>query len=123
MRLYPDIHEIAARGSRSYADMKADRDRLAAELDACRADRLELSRRLDQFENNRDILAARVVALREALTGLMDEVRGLVAESEGVYGLHMNGDGAPWDELLPGGQFERLGSLDVAARVLQGADA
>jgi len=43
---------------------------------------------------------------------LVDELDGLVGESYGVSGLHLNGDVAPWDELLPGGRFERLSSLD-----------
>ena len=33
-------------------------------------------------------------------------VRMLIEESRGVDGLHLNGDVAPWDELLAGGQFE-----------------
>lgn len=49
-----------------------------------------------------DVLAARLV----------DELDGLVGESGGVFGLHINGDVATWDELLPGGRFERLSSLD-----------
>lgn len=43
---------------------------------------------------------------------LVDELDGLVGESDGVSGLHLNGDVATWDELLPGGRFERLSSLD-----------
>lgn len=43
---------------------------------------------------------------------LVDELDGLVGESDGVSGLHRNGDVATWDELLPGGRFERLSSLD-----------
>jgi hypothetical protein len=30
----------------------------------------------------------------------------LIDDSEGVYGLHLNGDGAPWDSLRTGGSFE-----------------
>lgn len=33
-------------------------------------------------------------------------VRALIVESEGVTGLHQNGDTAPWDSLLPGGGHE-----------------
>ena len=33
-------------------------------------------------------------------------VRDLIADSEGVAGLHLNGDMAPWDELRTGGRFE-----------------
>ena len=30
----------------------------------------------------------------------------LISESGGVYGLHLNGEVAPWDELLAGGRLE-----------------
>lgn len=30
----------------------------------------------------------------------------LINESKGVYGLHLNGDPSPWEELLEGGRFE-----------------
>jgi hypothetical protein len=33
-------------------------------------------------------------------------VEELIADSEGVYGLHLNGDGAPWESLRAGGSFE-----------------
>lgn len=36
----------------------------------------------------------------------LDAVRQLIYESQGVTGLHFNGDLAPWDELMPGGEFE-----------------
>jgi len=41
-------------------------------------------------------------AAREALLSL-DE---LISSSGGVYGLHLNGDQAPWDELCVGGRYE-----------------
>lgn len=34
-------------------------------------------------------------------------VRNLMNDSSGVYGLHLNGDPAPWEELEQGGQFEQ----------------
>lgn len=46
--------------------------------------------------------------LMSALHGVMDDIQGLISESYGVSGLHLNGDVAPWDEILPGGRFERL---------------
>ena len=49
---------------------------------------------------------------------LVDELDGLVSESDGVSGLHLNGDVASWDELLPGGRFERLSSLDELREAL-----
>lgn len=33
-------------------------------------------------------------------------VAELIESSHGVTGLHLNGDVAPWDELLTGGRFE-----------------
>ena len=47
------------------------------------------------------------------------ELVGLIEESSGVYGLHLNGDVSPWDELLPQGRFERLTSLHDAIEALQ----
>lgn len=66
-------------------------------------------------------IAARAAALLqqppgEELTALAREVWDLVAESQGVAGLHLNGDIAPWEELLPGGRFERLSSLPEPPR-------
>lgn len=58
---------------------------------------------------------------REALAGLVDDIEGLMCESDGVTGLHMNGDVARWGELLPGGRFERLTYLAVARELLAAA--
>ncbi len=56
-----------------------------------------------------DVAQARIAELEAALArqavGLA-AVQGLIDESHGVYGLHRNDDGAPWDELLAGGRFE-----------------
>jgi len=38
--------------------------------------------------------------MHEALSHLLKAIRDLVAESDGVAGLHLNGDIATWDELL-----------------------
>lgn len=59
--------------------------------------------------------------LREALANLVHEIDDLVSESEGVAGLHLNGDVAEWDDLLPGGPYERLSSLNDARAALKGA--
>jgi hypothetical protein len=45
------------------------------------------------------LLVADAEVLRQAF-------KDLVAESGGVYGLHQNGDPAPWSELCRGGRFE-----------------
>ena len=50
----------------------------------------------------------------EMLLALVDELDCLIGESGGVYGLHLNGDPSPWSEILQGGRFERLCSLDDA---------
>ncbi|PTR05381.1 MULTISPECIES: hypothetical protein [unclassified Novosphingobium] len=41
-----------------------------------------------------------------ALRALRKDIDDLVNHSQGVAGLHMNGDIAEWDSLLPGGSFE-----------------
>ena len=46
--------------------------------------------------------------------GALGEVQDLISESHGVYGLHMNGDDSPWNELEQGGRFERLTTLNEA---------
>jgi hypothetical protein len=53
------------------------------------------------------------------LKKLADDVFDLISESNGVCGLHLNGDVATWDELMKGGRFEEwLSSLDDASTVL-----
>ena len=48
-------------------------------------------------------------------------VQSLINESQGVAGLHLNGDLAPWDELLAGGRFEEwLRDFSEAARAAGG---
>lgn len=51
------------------------------------------------LKDERDALAAHV----ECLT---NDIMELIESSEGVYGLHLNGDPAAWNELLAGGRFE-----------------
>lgn len=58
-------------------------------------------------------LRAELEALMGASADLVADVDGLIGESAGVAGLHLNGDVAEWDALLPGGRFERLSSLDI----------
>lgn len=60
-----------------------------------------------------------VDALVEALRTLIHDISGLISESCGVDGLHLNGDVAPWESLLEGGEFECwLGGLSVAESAL-----
>lgn len=53
--------------------------------------------------------------LIEAMRKGIDAVTGVMSDSEGVSGLHLNGDIATWSELTTGGQFEEhLMPLDKA---------
>lgn len=56
--------------------------------------------------------------LLSVLQGLAGEVLDLISESDGVAGLHLNGDLAPWGELVAGGRFERLAHLDIAEALI-----
>lgn len=47
-----------------------------------------------------------IAELLEALEELKQCVCDLVADSDGVAGLHLNGDLAHWHELMPGGMYE-----------------
>ena len=50
-----------------------------------------------------------IAALRaetEPLRAAVKDVCELMVESCGVYGLHRNGAGAPWEEIRRGGEFE-----------------
>lgn len=63
--------------------------------------------------------------LLSVLDAVVGEIIGLIEESSGVYGLHLNGDNAPWGELENGGRFERLSTLpnavDLIAKAKGGA--
>jgi hypothetical protein len=53
--------------------------------------------------------------MMKALDGLSEALWYLIEGSRGVCSLHLNGDDAPWTELLAGGQFEEwLKALDKA---------
>lgn len=54
-----------------------------------------------------------------ASTKLADDMHELIGNSEGVAGLHQNGDVADWDSLMAGGQHEGwLSSLDEMDQIL-----
>ena len=48
----------------------------------------------------------------------IESVRGLIDDSKGVVGLHLNGDVAEWSELEEGGRFEEWLSLFNSAERL-----
>lgn len=47
-----------------------------------------------------------VVVPRDVMQKAIEDFDALTGESEGVYGLHLNGNPAPWDELTAGGYLE-----------------
>ena len=79
-----------------------------------RAERWEGNYRIlrSQLDDATVVAQDRLTALRAAeadakrLRRGIDAVQVLINESRGVVGLHLNGDEAPWDELLAGGRFE-----------------
>lgn len=68
---------------------------------------------------------ARVPTLEAALLAadeLADAVEYLINVSDGVYGLHLNGDPAPWSDLTEGGRFEEWLAPLAAYRKAAGAE-
>ncbi|HHQ4697433.1 TPA: hypothetical protein ACSP2Q_000075 [Aeromonas veronii] len=64
-------------------------------------------------------LQAKCAELKVALESLVGDIDALIKESGGVYGLHQNGDPAPWGELVAGGRHETwLLSLSDAAELI-----
>ena len=62
---------------------------------------------------------ARKEGIEEMRPGI-EAVEGLIDNSHGVDGLHLNGDIAPWDELRTGGVYmEWLGEFDHALEKLK----
>ena len=47
-----------------------------------------------------------LVEIVKKLSSGIKSVRALIDESDGVSGLHLNGDAATWEELQQRGQFE-----------------
>lgn len=84
----------------------------------------DLHARLSAETARADKAEAEAKALREALKEVVSTFDDLIAESGGVYGLHLNGDNAPWESLIAGGRFEEWTSgLEVArATLAQPAD-
>lgn len=57
----------------------------------------------------------------EAAKALLEDIVSLIGESSGVYGLHLNGNASPWDEIIKGGGFERLPDLIETAQTIEAA--
>jgi hypothetical protein len=75
-----------------------------------RREKTELAK--SRFELNERLLK-RIAELKAGIKS----VEELIDDSEGVYGLHLNGDDAPWCSLRTGGSFEEwLLDFDKAAQ-------
>ena len=70
----------------------------------------------DEIETLRQQLAA-ALATCDVKDLALQELSDLISESSGVYGLHLNGDLSPWDEIEQGGRFERFTSLPDALAI------
>lgn len=84
-------------------------------------DQNELFYMLEGFVRKSEYFLSLIQAKDEALKVMgagLEAVNGLMCASDGVAGLHLNGDIAPWAELTTGGQFEEhLSPLDEAVKV------
>jgi hypothetical protein len=86
----------------------------------CQHAAIEVNNIVDLLKEHEDKVAnleEENAQLKKALAA----VRTLMNNSEGVSGLHMNGDVAPWDELLEGGRFEEwLIEFSKAESIIKG---
>ena len=58
---------------------------------------------------------------QEILIAGLKAVRELINNSQGIYGLHLNGDPSPWQEIEEGGRFEEwLIDFNKAEREIEG---
>ena len=74
---------------------------------------------IQRLEREVEELKVWVAKLRDALEGLVEDLDELITQSGGVYGLHLNGDPAPWSDLLAGGKYEEwLCQLEEAKLVV-----
>ena len=98
------------------AELEAERDELVRfKGDAIRACAKHRCSKWEAALMDAEARAEKAEAEVERLRKGIAAVSSLIADSSGVYGLHLNGDPAPWDELLSGGRFEEwLADFDAA---------
>ena len=72
------------------------------ENDAMLDDIKSLRRQIAEVTAERELFSKQTVVIWKAVRAVQD----LIDQSQGVYGLHLNGEGAPWETLRKGGQFE-----------------
>lgn len=96
-------------------------ERLSIEYD-CEFAECKMSEQAVEIKRLQDELE-RILAKCERLTKGIKAVADLIEQSGGVYGLHLNGDPAPWSDLTTGGYFENwLIDFDDALQALADAE-
>lgn len=89
-------------------------------MNRCQYCSREVSRRLE-YERQLKAVEHEAKQLRLRARKLAKQLRSLIADSDGVVGLHRNGDVAEWGELLRGGAYEDwLDGLDDLEELLPG---
>jgi len=58
------------------------------------------------YEKLKQFLAQELHHLQDKHEQVLSEIENLIAESSGVYGLHLNGDPADWQWLIENGWLE-----------------
>ncbi len=96
--LYGMEEKIADLMARNKA-LKGEVERLRTERDQALASQEAAIKSWTTCSNERNQLKAQINGMKQAIDDL-------VRNSEGVAGLHQNGDVAPWNDLLAGGRFE-----------------
>jgi predicted nuclease with TOPRIM domain len=92
-----------------YEGISAANDELRARVERMENEYVEL-------QNSKEALRARLALLEKGLMA----VDGLISESRGVDGLHLNGDVALWEDLRTGGVYEEwLRDYDAALAALK----
>lgn len=79
----------------------------------------QTARQLGVVTAQRDLASEHLSEVLDALEELISSLDSLILQSDGVFGLHLNGDLAPWVDLLKGGSHEDwLKSLSDSTEVL-----
>ena len=89
---------------------------LRERLEKVEAERDELSRDWDSEHYHRLAVERDRDALAASYEALANEVRGIMQDSDGVAGYHLNGDVADWDEFELGGLLSEQGPDCLARR-------
>ena len=111
------LSECVTSYEKEVAGLKAVLDAKDAEIERLKK---EATTWLNGSNINQAIIAQQAERIKEQSAALklareaIAEMQGLIEESHGVYGLHMNGDDSPWNEIEHGGRFERLTTLNEA---------